>query len=289
MLSRTDLAMRLRRNFFIFNGDTAQVISNNPNNGLSNYNAFTAKMERRFQNGFGWTVAYTFSKWISNVAATSVTGMGVWGNYAWPQFFYNRSLERSLDFNQIPHRLVASPIVDLPFGKGRKWLNQGGVLNAVLGGWQLSSIGTLQSGSPVAVIVLNGSANLLGDGTNQVVLRPNLVGDPNSPNQGQPAVGIRGLQWVTPAAFANPPRYTYGNASRTLPGVLKPGLVNFDAMLAKNFRIAERFRAQFRWEAFNLTNTPAWGPPSNAFGSSNFGVVTAGGRRIMQLGLKIYW
>jgi hypothetical protein len=59
-------------------------------------------------------------------------------------------------------------------------------------------------------------------------------------------------------------------------------------MLAKTFVIRERFRAQFRWEVLNMTNTPAWGQPANTLGNANFGVVTgAGGRRIMQLGLKL--
>jgi hypothetical protein len=66
--------------------------------------------------------------------------------------------------------------------------------------------------------------------------------------------------------------------------------VNFDSMVAKNFRIQERLRAQFRWEMFNMTNTPAWNRPEEVFTAGNFGtVIAAGGRRIMQLGLKLYW
>src|SRR5207249_7626449 len=99
--------------------------------------------------------------------------------------------------------------------------------------------------------------------------------------------GIRGIQWFNPAAFAIPGRFTYGSASRTLPGIYGPGLVNFDSMLAKTFVIRERWRAQFRWEALNMTNTPAWGQPSTVLGNANFGVVaSAGSRRIMQFGLK---
>ena len=91
------------------------------------------------------------------------------------------------------------------------------------------------------------------------------------------------------SAFAVPARYTYGNAARTVPGLLTPGLVNFDSMLAKNFTIKEHYRAQFRWEAYNTANTPLFGAPNGGLGNSNFGISTATSRRIMQLGLKLYW
>ena len=78
--------------------------------------------------------------------------------------------------------------------------------------------------------------------------------------------------------------------SRTLPGVYGPGSVEFDLMLAKNFRFKERWRFQFRWEMFNFTNTPRFSQPSQTVGSTDFGWVTsAGARRIMQFGLKLYW
>ena len=146
----------------------------------------------------------------------------------------------------------------------------------------------MQSGFPFGVTVNNGGRDLLGDPL--ATLRPNLLKDPSSPNKSQPAVGVRGLQWLDPAAFAAPPRYTYGTASRTLVGVRTPGLISFDSLLAKNFQIRERWRAQFRWELFNMCNTPQFARPADTFGAGNFGIVTsAGGRRIMQLGLKLYW
>jgi hypothetical protein len=204
------------------------------------------------------------------------------------QAVYNRSLEKSYDNNHIPHMLVISPIVELPFGKGRKWLNQGGILNAVAGGWQASVLGTLQKGSPVGPIVLNGARDLLGD--QLATLRPNVTGTaPASSSLGQPATTVRGIQWLNAAAFSNPARYTYGNQSRTL-NVMGPGIVNFDMMLAKSFNLSERMHVQFRWEAYNASNTPRWGNPDISFGSGTFGLVTsASSRRIMQLGLKLYW
>ena len=85
-----------------------------------------------------------------------------------------------------------------------------------------------------------------------------------------------------------PARFTHGNGSRTVPGILGPGAVNFDSLVAKNFHIAES-RAQFRWETFNTFNTPEFGLPNQTLGGRGFGLVTgAGSRRIMQMGLKVY-
>jgi hypothetical protein len=101
---------------------------------------------------------------------------------------------------------------------------------------------------------------------------------------------VRGLNWLNPAAFTNPAPFTYGNASRTLPKVLGPPLINFDSLMAKNFRVGEHWRAQFRVEMFNMTNTPQWALPNDSLGGGSFGVITAASsRRIMQVGLKIYW
>jgi len=292
MLSRIDIPIRLRRPYTVLAGDNAVVNNSSPNAGLSSYHAFTLKADRRFRNGFGWLISYTLSKWIANVPATSNTGASVWGTYAFPQNTYDRRSEKSLDNNHIPHRLVVSPIVDLPFGKGRKWLNQGRVANAIIGGWQVSTIATFQSGSPIGTALPEGAAlDFVGEPSFAVV-RPHLLRDPDLPSgvQGTPADRIRGIKWLDASAYALPARYTYGNQSRLLPHTLTPGLVNFDSMLAKNFSIAERFRVQFRWELFNSFNTPKWGAPSWELGLSDFGIVTqATSRRIMQLGLKLYW
>ena len=95
---------------------------------------------------------------------------------------------------------------------------------------------------------------------------------------------------MNPAAFAVPAAYTHGNAARTLPGILSPGFVNSDWLVSKNFRVKERWRAEFRWEMFDMFNTPDFGPPNDMLGGAGFGVAdSAGNRRIMQFALKLYW
>ena len=218
MLSRTEIPERLRRPYTAYVGDRAGINSFMPTDGMSNYHAFTLRSERRVQNGFGWSLAYTYSKWIDDTPVWSSTALG---DSDAIQNVYNRRAERSLSGHHMPHRLVASPIFDLPFGKGRRWLNRGGVANAVLGGWQLAAIASLRSGMPWGITVLNGGRDILGDQT--VTLRPDFVSKPNQSTQGQPASGVRGLQWFDPAAFPAPARFTFGNASRTIPGILGPG------------------------------------------------------------------
>jgi hypothetical protein len=285
LLARTEIPARLRRPYPQFDSDTPQIQVISPNWGISNYHAFMFKSERRFKNGYGWIFSYTWSKWIDNVNFVG----GAFGDDDGIQNIYDIRNERSLSANHVPHRAVLSPVVELPFGRGRRWVSNGGPLDWFIGGWQISGIMTLQSGSPFGVTVVNGPRDILGDNANGKNLRPNIVGDMrlHGGQQGAPAVSERGIQWFNPAAFAAPARFTYGNAARTL--MLGPGLVNFDSAIAKSFRIGERYRLQFRWEAFNAFNTPAFALPASGLGGPGFGVATAGASdREMQFALKLY-
>jgi len=273
----------------VFTGSAPQISMTSPNWGMSNAWLGAFRAEKRYQKGFAVSVAYTYTTWIDDVPTVGNTSSGDNDGF---QDMYNRAGERSASNMMIPHRLVLAPIWDMPFGRGRRW--GGGwhpALDAVAGGWQVATIGTLRAGSPFGAEVLNGAQTLLGDSGGRT-LRPNLVGtELLSARKGQPLQdGSRGLEWLNAAAFASPARFTLGNASRTLPGVYGPGSTLFDLMVAKNFRWRERYRWQFRWEMFNFTNTPQFALPSQTVGASGFGWVTgAGARRIMQLGLKMYW
>ncbi|MBI3682742.1 MAG: TonB-dependent receptor [Acidobacteria bacterium] len=264
--------------------------------GFSNAWLGTLKVERRFQKGFGMTLAYTYFSWIDTIpiGTTGVT----FGDNDQVQNIYDYAGDRARSTNGVPHRVVIAPMYDLPFGRGRRlggdWHR---ALNGIAGGWQVSTIATLRSGAPFGLEVLNGARDLLGDNAGSRVLRPDYAPGVSgreamfASNKGQALTnGNTGLAWLNPAAFANPPQYTLGRVSRTIPGVLGPGLTDFEFMLAKNFRWGERRRAQFRWELFNMFNSPQFQLPAQVFGSAGFGEITeAGGRRIMQLGLKLYW
>jgi hypothetical protein len=289
LLSRIEIEPRLRRPSPQFPGDAAQVQILSPNWGISNYHAFVFKSEKRMASGLGWLFTYTLSKWIDNVGANGGED-ATFGDDDQIQNIYDLRNERSLSTNDIRHRLVISPIYELPFGKGRRWL-QDGFLNQVFGGWSFSTIATLQSGSPFGVTVLNGPRDYLGDSADGKSLRPDIVGDWRLPDsqKGKPATGgVRGIQWFNPAAFAAPAPFTYGNASRTI--MTGPGRVVFDTAILKNFVFTEQFRLQFRFEMFNAFNTPQFGLPGSSLGASGFGIAGANGsNRELQFGLKLFF
>jgi hypothetical protein len=180
--------------------------------------------------------------------------------------------ERSKSLYDAPQRLVLTALWEVPLGKSGNPLYR-----AIAGGWQLNEIMTLQSGLPIPLQlpVQNSGAD-----------RPSVVpGVSDKPAQRSLA------QWFNTAAFAAPAPFTYGTVSRTLPDVSSGGLFNMDFSAFKNFTVRERFKFQFRAEAFNLTNTPTFEVPGTTFGTPTFGQVTATAffpkPRVVQFGLRL--
>jgi hypothetical protein len=253
-----------------------------PNIANSLYHSVQFKYEKRFSRGLAVISHYTIAKMISdsdvNNSEVNYVG-GVSGLQNWK----NLRLERSLSVSDIPQRAVISFNYELPFGRKRaigKGMNK--VADAVVGGWELSSILTFSSGYPIIPGLDSGT---LWEGTQ----RPNYIGDPST--AGSP--GQRIDAYFNPSAFSRPAPDTYGTAARTLPNYRTFGIRNGDFSLMKNFTIAERKSVQFRMEAFNSTNTPTFGTPNSSFGSNSFGVISgyASGRgpREMQMAVKFYY
>ncbi len=271
-------------------GGTGQIRMNNPNFFKSDYQGISFKTERRFNKGVGYIFLYTFSRWYDNAPFVGENAASL-GDHDWFQNIYNYASEWSLSGNHAPHRIVFSPVYELPFGNG-KFVNLNGPLNVLLGGWQVSGIYTFQSGSPFGVTVLNGARDVKGDNAADATLYANLIGDPNHPSRGDPALGgRRGVLWTNEAAFEAPAPFTLGNAGRKVRGTLGPGTPHiFNIALSKNTQLSERLRMQFRFETFNSFNTPEFNNPRDQVGQSGFGVVNAGNsHREMQLGLKFYF
>lgn len=219
--------------------------------GDSIYHAFALKLEKRFSQGLSLLLAYTVSKAIDNIPATGRPG-AVPGTAI--QNWNNLSAERSKSYQDIPQRFVLTALWEIPYRPAH------GVLRGVLGGWQVNALTTLESGRPIAL-----SASISGGGN-----RPNVAPGEKA-KLDKPTMS----RWFNTAAFAQPPAFTYGNVSRTLPDVLSDGMVNVDLSLFKNFEIREGWRLQLRAEAFNLSNTPTLEVPGRALGTATFGVVTA--------------
>jgi hypothetical protein len=236
-------------------------------NGIANYNALQAKVEKRFSNSYQMLASYSYSKCMdvgSNQSAPVTYGL-LFQNYG------------PCDYD-LPQNLTISSLYELPFGKGRSFLNNANKLvDGVLGGWEMAGIFTARSGLPFTPTISGDQANTGVSGQ-----RPNRVGngavDNPTPNQ-----------WFDTTAFTTPGKYTYGNSGRNI--LRSDGLVNFDITLKKNFIFSEQRRLEFRAEAFNIFNHPTFSAPNATIGSSSAGIVTStlNSNRILQGALKFYF
>jgi carboxypeptidase family protein len=259
-------------------------------NGATQYNGLNVKLQKRYSSGLNFIMAYTFSKKINNGATaqlaaqlldpihTSRPGLvgGRVGAGSGPQTLGglyqnpdNENADRTIALDDITHMFNMVATYDLPFGKGKPFLNTGGIVNAVLGGWRFTGNFTAQSGVPLHV---SGPHNGLTS-------RPNLVGDP-SLSKSRSKVQQE-ADWINAAAFqpvygndqsywANPDPtdnrwWQFGTAGAYLPGLRAPGFWNMDSSLVKEFHLSEQRYFQFRWEMFNALNHQNLGLPNTSF------------------------
>ncbi|MDP9159924.1 MAG: TonB-dependent receptor [Acidobacteriota bacterium] len=242
------------------------------NDGRSDYNALLVSLKRRFAKGTSYGVSYTWSHNISDFVDNLTGG-------AFPQNAYNYGAERGDSMFDVRHRLVGYLTYALPFGKGKMYMDQGGVADAVLGGWQVNTIVTRQSGTTIAI----SSPDLSGTGSFNS--RPDCIGNARSGASNDPRSGV----WLNPAAFALPASGNFGNCH--VGSYHGPGFTNVDLSLFKSFRVAETIRFEFRAEAFNALNHASFGNPSSFFPSGSFGTIssTVIDPRELQLALKFYF
>jgi hypothetical protein len=244
----------------------------------SNYNALLARLERRLTGGLSFVGGYTYGKSLDTASGLDGTNQ--------PQDNYHMRAEYGSSDFDMRQRFTFSGIWALPFGLAGRWARQGAA-GSVLGGWQLASIVTLQTGQPVTA---NLATALSGTGSNGTD-RPDLIADPNLP--GNPRNPNR---WFNTNAFAAPPVYYDTQGAYSIPGnegrnvITGPDLKSWDASLNRNFRLTERLKATFRADFFNLTNHPNFNRPGLTFGTSNFGEITsAQNSRQIQLSLRLNW
>ncbi len=235
--------------------------------GLSEYYAFQLTVDKRFGKGVSALLGYAWSHAIDDVPLEF--GGGAAGPQ--PQDPRNIRAERGNSVIDMRHRLTLSYLWELPFGKGKAMLNHGGVVNAVLGGWQTNGILTVQSGLPFSPVLQTSTTNCCGS-------RPDVLHAPDNPHTLQ--------RWFDLTAFGTPALYTYGNAGRNI--LFGPGRTNWDMSLFKNFVIREQTRFEFRAEAFNVFNHPQFGLPNPNIGNAQAGTITStvGNPRQLQMGLR---
>ena len=194
--------------------NAATIIQCDPRN-RSTFHGLQTRVNQRFTNGFQLLFSYTWGKSL-DYGGSAASGGGQTGN---PQTVTNMDAGKGPSGFDVRHRAVISSVYELPWGPNRPWLNQGGLLSAIVGGWQASSIITATTGRPFNVSLAAGV-------NNGAPSWPNRTGSGELDN---PTVDL----WFNPADFVAPPPNTYGDVGR---GVLySPGHLNFDLSLAKRF------------------------------------------------------
>jgi hypothetical protein len=257
------------------------VFEPEPAVGTSSYNALEATFTHRWHSGLDLNLSYTFSKFMDDVQGNS--GWAFPGSGTNNLNSYNLAADYSVDPSNVTHRFVATYNYELPFGKGKQF--GGGwsrPVDAVLGGWQWTGILTAQSGLPISV---QPASNNVGFGFNQ---RPNVVPGVN-PIPANQSIS----NWLNPAAFSQPPAFTFGDAPRFFSNLHGPRYFNWDMGIQKRWNFMEHKQFQFRFEMFNALNHPDFFQPDTNLsdvGSGNFGRITAAyQQRTVQVAGKFYF
>jgi hypothetical protein len=227
------------------------------NGGNGNYNSLGTKLTKRFSQGITYLVSYTWGKSLDT--ATSIRNLG--GDTLFPQNSYCRQCERARSSHDVNQRFVTSFLYDLPIGTGHAIKPSNAFINGIIGGWQVGSIFTWQTGFPVTVTQGGDPSN-----TGAFFDRPSATGvDPNNVEQ-------TASLWFNKAAFRPAADGTHGNVGRNT--ISSPGVFGWDFSLLKDFNFNEQHKIQFRFEAFNFPNHPNFGNPDTNIISPTFGVIT---------------
>src|SRR5579871_36866 len=279
--------------------------------GNSTYHSMQAQVNKRFAEGLSFLVSYTVSKNITDADSQGPGVQGFIGANAWiGENSYNRRAEKAVSSLDTPQSLVTSFFYELPVGRGKSFMNKGGVTDRIVGGWSVSGILGYQSGQPTEVYapctgtagaVLFGGCEFTGSARVDVI-------------PGVKQTNGRGLNPLTTPffnanAFAPTHPFTFGNEPRTLASARTFGARNEDITIGKKIKIADRGVIDFRAEFFDIFNRHIYQQPGGSGGfatqlgtpfapanspgcqqafACGFGAITnATGPRTIQFGLKI--
>ena len=236
----------------------------NENVGSSHYNSLQVKLEKRFSNGIYGLVSYTLSKTISsasdNTQREAITWSGVQGVIS-P---FEAERNEAIAVNDSPHVLSAAFVYELPVGQGKKYVDQGGVANALLGGWQMSTIFRYSSGFPIFFRVQGTGCNVPGAfraGCIPAIINPDAVfaQDKGSFDPGKGPLFNKDA--FEPLSAFN---FYFGSGNRIEESVRGFGYHNQDLSFIKNTRMAGHTNFQIRFEIFNLWNWHMFSPAGSA-------------------------
>ena len=236
--------------------------------GSSTYDALLLSLERRFSNGLSFQSRYT---WSHSINDGSVGG----GESNGPENVNCLPCDKGPSVFDVRNNVTVNTVYELPFGPGKAFLNDTGVLGKIIGGWQLGGIGIWHTGHPLT-ITMNISPDQLPDGNDQTTQRPDLV--PGVPIFLPGGVHDHTLP-INPAAFAPPPLDPTGVADASGNCVNTCGLVSrfgdapngliralnvwqIDLALTKETKLTERVSMKFGAQIFNIFNHVQFGDPN---------------------------
>ena len=255
--------------------------------GDMSYNALQAVFQKRMGHGLEGQISYTYSHCLTNNIGYYGDGAQAAPQSPYWQNTFDPKAEWGSCYFDLTHNLTAFAIYELPLGRGRSLgRNLNPIVNAVVGGWNVSPIYSIHGGFPLTIY---GNDNTT---TNSFGSRADCNGGPKYIKQFIPAVG---LQWFSPAPYSNPDVFTFGTCRvGTIRG---PGLNRFDIVLQKEFPVHDKMRLEFRAEFLNAFNHPTFQVPSTYCGGSPGAACDPGmgliggseGERNIQFALKFYF
>jgi Carboxypeptidase regulatory-like domain len=254
--------------------------------GNSNYNSLQVHATQRLNRGLTFTFNYTWAKAFDDTGSNQVSGQ----SQSTLQSAYNWKNEKAV--TQLPaHAVNLLATYQLPFGRDRQFANDRGIISRIIGGWQISGIGTYRSGVPIGTIMTS-SCVVPNAGSCFANYNQNFTG-PVRINGGWGEgnlIGSNTTTFLDKSAFSTPAPYTYGNTPRTAAfGIQNPSTYNIDVNLRRDFAIYENLKLTFQADAFNVLNMVTFSAPSTNISSSSFGKITSqsNGPRILQLSARI--
>lgn len=277
--------------FFLRANANAFVADYIGNGSYSDYNALQAEIRRRLGNGLYFQANYTYSKGFSDYEGgqTNFSGLMDLGS--------TNAVEKTRIADDITHVFKANAVYELPFGRGKRFFDHGGVMGKIVGGWSFNPIIRWQSGEPVSIVSARGTLNRAGRSGKNTVNTTLSISDLQSKTglfydaQGRPLIFDPSLiaadGRANPQLFQNPKSGTLGTLQLT--PVSGPGRFDFDAGFIKRTAITERVNFEFRFEAFNLLNKTNFniGQAQN-INNNTFGRITAAfSPRVLQFAGKI--
>ncbi|MGA2987377.1 MAG: TonB-dependent receptor [Terriglobia bacterium] len=234
----------------------------------SNFNGLQAKLEKHASHGLDFTLNYTYGRAL---------GISNFGGGGFDNNYDVRASYGPLGFNST-HAVTLSNVWHIPFGHGLRWGSSSSkAVDAVLGGWSLDGITTLDSGHPFSPSVSN-TASVNADFNG---VRPDIIGNPHVANQST-------AEWFNVAAFVDP-QAPYRDGTASAGSLWGPAMYVVNLALAKTFVITEGKTLEFRWENFNAFNIDNYGQPAATIDVSGAGQITSTATNMRQMQFGIHF